>query len=97
MSNGEANSLPPLDLHDESPDVLLLSSNQALPTQSPDFPSATIDHIPRAVRERFYTDVKIYDTNWSGRCNLCGKVQYDKRGVTSRGAPAQAQNLVQMN
>ena len=83
MSNSEANSLPPLDLNDESPDVLLLSLSQACPTQSPDSPSTTIDHVPRAVREKFYTDVKIYDTNWSGRCNLCGKVQYDKRGVTS--------------
>ena len=33
----------------------------------------SIDNIPKTVRERFYSDIVIFDKNWSAKCTLCGK------------------------
>jgi hypothetical protein len=56
--------------------VLGLTSNDSATSDK-------IDNIPKTIRDKFYSNIKFYETNWSGECILCHKTKYDKKGVTS--------------
>ncbi|CAF2425589.1 unnamed protein product [Rotaria sp. Silwood2] len=73
--------LPP-----DSPDVCILSPVPVLSStsdNSTETTSQTIVNIPKTVRDKFYVNIKTYETNWSGQCILCNKIKYDNKGVTS--------------
>jgi len=72
-------------LHD-SPDVCVLSTVPVLSctlTDSTETTSQTTDSIPKTIRDKFYVNMKTYESNWSGQCILFNKIQYDSKGVTS--------------
>ncbi len=71
---------------DNIPEISVLTPVAVLDFTSNDSIGSTsnsVDNIPKTVRDKFYTDIQIYDTNWSCRCVLCNKIQYDNKGVTS--------------
>ncbi|CAF4794697.1 unnamed protein product [Rotaria sp. Silwood1] len=73
--------LPP-----DSPDGCILSPVPVLSStsdNSTETTSQTIVDIPKTVRDKFYVNIKTYETNWSGQCILCNKIKYDNKGVTS--------------
>ena len=43
----------------------------------------TVDNIQKTIGDKFYVNITKYDTSWSGQCIVCGKIQYDSKGVTS--------------
>lgn len=45
--------------------------------------SKPTDHIVKSIRNKFYRNIKFYESNWSAECVICHKAQYDKKGVTS--------------
>jgi hypothetical protein len=72
----------------DSSDVCILSPASVLSSTSDDSTesasqSQAIHNIPKTIRDKFYVNIKTYDTNWAGQCVLCNKIQYDKKGVTS--------------
>ncbi|CAF2850441.1 unnamed protein product [Rotaria sp. Silwood2] len=80
--------IPHVDVHlpPDSRDVRILSPVPVLFSTSDDSTettSHTIVNIPKTVRDKFYVNIKTYETNWSGQCILCNKIQYDNKGVTS--------------
>jgi len=83
-----SDSISKVDSHlsHDSPDVFLLSPI-AVHSSTLDDPTETtsqaIDNIPKTIRDKFYVNIKTYETNWSGQCMLCNKIKYDNKGVTS--------------
>ena len=43
----------------------------------------TVDNIQKIIGGKFYVNITKYNTNWSEQCIVCGKIQYDSKGVTS--------------
>jgi hypothetical protein len=73
-------------LSHDSPDVCVLSTVPVLSctlADSTETTSQTTDSIPKTIRDKFYVNMKTYESNWSGQCILCNKIQYDSKGVTS--------------
>ncbi|CAF5130990.1 unnamed protein product, partial [Rotaria sp. Silwood1] len=73
-------------LSHDSPDVCVLSIVPILSctlADSTETTSETTDSIPKTMRNKFYVNIKTYESKWSGQCILCNKIQYDSKGVTS--------------
>ena len=54
-----------------------------VPNHSLEGTSEGIDNIPKTIRDKFYSDIVVHDKNWSAKCILCDKLQYDNKGVSS--------------
>ncbi|CAF1482350.1 unnamed protein product [Rotaria magnacalcarata] len=75
-----------IDLSNDSPDVCVLSPvsvSCSSSVESTAAPSQNIDNIPKTIKNNFFINITKYETNWSGECILCKKIQYDSIGVTS--------------
>ena len=75
-----------IDLSHDTSDVSVLTPAIASASTSNDSieaASQSTENIPKTIREKFYINIKVYDSNWSAQCLLCNKIQYDKKGVTS--------------
>jgi hypothetical protein len=73
-------------LSHDSPDVCVLSTVSVLSctlADSTETTSQTTDSIPKTIRDKSYVNMQTYESNWSGSCILCNKIQNDSKGVTS--------------
>lgn len=70
----------------DDPEVSIVLPSLTINSQSrmsADPPSQDLPDPAKNIRSQFYSDIKVYDTNWCATCLLCKKVQFDKKGVTS--------------
>ena len=75
-----------ISLVNDSDDVLVLTpipATASTSTNSTERVSSTQENLPKTIREKFYVNIKTYQTKWCGQCTLCNKIQYDSKGVTS--------------
>ena len=75
-----------ISLGNNSEDVPVLTHIPATASTSTDSTErvlSTNENLPKTIREKFYVDIKTYETKWSGQCTLCNEIQYDSKGVTS--------------
>ncbi|CAF3794554.1 unnamed protein product [Rotaria sp. Silwood1] len=73
------------DAHD-TPEICVVSPVSAcdISSNSPSKAATeSIDNIPKTIRNKFYSNIIFYEKKWSATCTLCGKIQYDSKGVTS--------------
>jgi len=71
------------DLLHDSPDVCVLSTLPVLSCTVADSTETTSQTTDSTIRDKFYVNMKTYESNWSGQCILFNKIQYDSKGVTS--------------
>ena len=78
----ELDSLISCDDSDVSPQASTQLVGETL-DEAPTASSKASDSVSKSIRDKFYCNVKFYQSNWSAECVICHKIQYDNKGVTS--------------